>query len=222
MDFSWEAIEHWESGKIQSIPSGYYGYQSVEYVGGHVTCYGDYLRWLEQVYPEGGRKLSKEGAYYADDNVPMSWRIGLPEEYHYNHWIAQRSINFLEQISRGNQPFFLWCSFPDPHHPFAACKPYSEMYDPASLTLPEYWDVEEDGIPWLKERRKLNPHYSSFDERGLREILAQTYGMITHVDKCIGDVIAKLKELGLDQNTVIVFLADHGEYLGSHHLIRAC
>ncbi|MGG4035506.1 sulfatase-like hydrolase/transferase, partial [Paenibacillus cisolokensis] len=192
MEFSWEGMKFWESGEIRSIPSGYYGYQSVDYVGGHVTCFGDYLRWLEQVYPGGGKKLSKEGAYYADDKIPMSWRIDLPEEYHYNHWIAERSIDFLEQMSQQDQPFFLWCSFPDPHHPFAACRPYSEMYDPASLTLPEHWDVEEDGISWLKERRNIHPDYTSFDEHDLREILAQTYGMISHVDKTIGEITKKL------------------------------
>lgn len=216
--FSWEDLKRWESGEIKSLPTGYYGFETSDFVGGHVNCFGEYKTWLEQEFPGGSNKLSFEGAYYSHPGAPSSWRIDLPEEYHYNTWIADRTIQFLEQQQK-EKPFYLWCSFPDPHHPFSACRPYSEMYDPESLTLPANWNNEGDSIAWLKKMRDVHPGHTAFDESALREILAQTYGMITHVDHCIGKVIQKLKDLGMYEDTVIVFLADHGEYLGSHHLI---
>ncbi|MGG1554031.1 sulfatase family protein [Paenibacillus ferrarius] len=218
LGFSWEDRKRWESGEIQRLPEGYYGYQTSELVGGHVDVYGEYTSWLEQRLPASSRKLTREGAYQHDPSVPMSWRIDLPEEWHYNRWIARRTTSFLEQLKQ-DEAFYLWCSFPDPHHPFAACRPYSEMYDPNKLALPENWQNESDSIAWLNSMRQVHPGHCDFDEQALREILAQTYGMITHVDSCIGEIIGKLKELELYDKTVIVFLADHGEYLGSHHLI---
>ncbi|WP_281888639.1 sulfatase [Paenibacillus sp. YYML68] len=218
LDFSWEDRKRWEAGEIDKLPDGYYGYQTTELVGGHVDVYGEYTRWLEQQQPMSSRQLTMEGAYKHDPSVPMSWRIGLPEELHYNRWIARRTEAFLEQL-QPDEAFYLWCSFPDPHHPFAACRPYSEMYDSSTLTLPANWETEADSIAWLHSMRGVHPSHTQFDEQALREILAQTYGMITHVDSCIGQIVAKLKEQQLYDNTVIVFLADHGEYLGSHHLI---
>ncbi|QCT03657.1 sulfatase [Paenibacillus algicola] len=218
MEFSWESRERWERGEITSLPQGYYGYEATELVGGHVDCYGDYLSWLEQELPGGGRALLREGSYAKNEQYDQNWKIDLPERLHYNRWIARRSSAFLESL-RSDQPFYLWCSFPDPHHPFAACRPYSEMYPPEELTLPEHWDTEADSIDFLKGLRDVHPGHSDFDEPVLREILSQTYGMISHVDSCIGEVLGKLKQLGLYENTVITFMADHGEYLGSHRLL---
>jgi arylsulfatase A-like enzyme len=118
--------------------------------------------------------------------------------------------------------FFLWCSFPDPHHPFAATKPYSEMYDPAEVTLPENWREHVQNQSGLFPGFPTKAHgiqLDEFDEAGLREMIAQTYGMITHVDDNIGRVIQALKESGRYDNTVIAFMSDHGDYLGAHHLV---
>jgi arylsulfatase A-like enzyme len=218
MAFSWESRARWEAGEITALPIDYYGYQMTEHVGGHVDCYGDYLTWLEKELPGGKERLLRAGAYEKNSLYEQNWKIDLPEPLHYNRWIARRSAAFLEGLQQEDL-FYLWCSFPDPHHPFAACRPYSEMYDPQSLTLPEDWNKEADSIDWLKGLRTVHPGHSQFDEATLRNILAQTYGMISHVDSCIGEVLDKLKERGLYDNTIIIFMADHGEYLGSHRLL---
>jgi arylsulfatase A-like enzyme len=57
-------------------------------------------------------------------------------------------------------------------------------------------------------------------EGELREIIAQTYGMISHVDENIGRVLSALEERGLAGETVVVLMADHGEYLGAHGLLH--
>jgi arylsulfatase A-like enzyme len=60
---------------------------------------------------------------------------------------------------------------------------------------------------------------SDWDEPTLRESIAQTYGMITHVDDSIGRVLDHLHRAGLADNTIVVFTSDHGDYLGAHHLL---
>jgi arylsulfatase A-like enzyme len=203
----------WWNGEGKPLPNPYYGYQTTNFVCGHTTdAFGEYREWLKQNHPDSSRKLAKDQSYY---RCGRGFRIDMPEEHHYNHWIADQSIAFLEAQAK-DQPFFLFCSFPDPHFPFGACRPYSEMYDPDTLPLPP--TLEERGEPCAylagKSERRGPDHAEE-----MREILAQTYGMISHIDANVGRVMAALEAGGLADNTIVLFIADHGEYLGSHNLL---
>lgn len=220
----------WKLGQVDEIPAGYFGFESCDFVGGHVNyIFGDYTNWLSREHPELAEDLTAperraSWSYYEDEaaHVPESgltrtWRMDIPPELHYNHWIADRSMDYIRGLPDAER-FFLWCSFPDPHHPFAACKPYSEMYDPDGIELPERWAEPTTDMPDIP-RWAHGITLEDWNERGLREMLAQTYGMVTHVDECVGRVMDGLREAGRDDNTVVVFMADHGDYLGAHHLI---
>jgi arylsulfatase A-like enzyme len=210
---SWESRPLWDEGRITRLPLPYYGFQSVNYVGGHVHyCFGDYTNWLNAHHPGMHALYARERAYSA---AGQSWKMDLPAELHYNHWIADRTIDFL-RAAPAEQPFLLFCSFPDPHHPFAACRPYSEQFDPASLSISPTWDTRDEPCAWLNDVGRPSP---DFNEADLRADVAQYYGMIAHIDDNIGRVLDTLRHTGQDDNTVVVLIADHGEYLGSHHLL---
>jgi len=229
---SWEDEWMWLDGRISSIPSGWFGFDHVDYVGGHTDyIFGDYLNWLEGKHPRHAAALrdSRHKMAWSDyvnphahtpGGLATTYRIGLPAELHYNSWIADRSIDFLRSLGK-EEPFFLWCSFPDPHHPFAACAPYSTMYDPESVHLPEnanaLWKDDPGMVSAPGQAHSVD--LSDYNETALREMTAQTLGMISHVDACIGRVWDALRDQGRDDDTAIVFLSDHGEYLGAHGLI---
>jgi arylsulfatase A-like enzyme len=229
--FSYEDDILWREGGITDLPTGYFGFETSDYVRGHGDYVGgNYIQWLKKEHSEWA--VPREDMYrpkwrkeFPSDighpgGIASCYRMTVPEEIHYNTWITDRTIRFLDSHTAG-RPFFLWCSFPDPHHPFAACSPYSEMYDPESLTLPSSWQAMVD------ESSGLNalPHtmhgfrMENFNEAGLRHMLAQTYGMISHIDRCIGRVMEALERSDNAEKTVVVFIADHGEYLGAHHLM---
>ncbi len=209
-----ESQELWNGHDITELPLPYYGYQSVDYVGGHVDyVFGDYVNDVEAKRAGTKAELSREKAYHSAG--PQTWRMPVPSEWHYNDWITECSIEFLRR--QGDRPFFLVTSFPDPHAPFCAARPYSEMYDPKSVSLPDNWDCSEDPCGYLE--RFDRPTHRGWDEGILREAIAQTYGMITHIDDCVGRLRDALTELGLTEGTIVVFLSDHGEYLGSHNLL---
>ncbi|MCY3682778.1 MAG: sulfatase-like hydrolase/transferase [Gemmatimonadetes bacterium] len=225
---SWENRHRWYSGEVTHLPEGYYGFGETDYVGGHVNyvC-GDYRNWLEEEYPDVAQKDHPEDGPstcvpYAQLSAYQNfgyqtWKIDqIPAELHYNHWITDRTMAFIDGLGAGEN-FFAWCSFPDPHHPFVACRPYSEMYDPGALTLPETFVVDEDPASDSLLRR-VGPAWFNGDEEDLRQVMAQTYGMISHIDDNVGRAIDFLQAKGLYDNTVVAFIADHGEYLGSHHL----
>ena len=59
----------------------------------------------------------------------------------------------------------------------------------------------------------------AISEREVREAIALTYGMITMIDDAIGSILAWLKTLRLDQDTVVIFTSDHGDFMGDHQLL---
>ncbi|MHC4884554.1 MAG: sulfatase family protein [Planctomycetota bacterium] len=125
-----------------------------------------------------------------------------------------------EPVEGVEAPFFCFTSFPDPHFPFAATKPYSEMYRPEDVDLPATYGNRSELIPFLRDYRPTFTRNNAPGEDEMREIIAQTYGMITHVDDNIGRILDRLDELGLSETTHVILTADHGEYLGSHDLIH--
>ncbi len=212
--FSWESDKAWSEGDITSLPSPYYGFETTYLTNNHVNVVGgDYYNFLKQNHPNLIKKYRKENAYYSE--AEGSWRYDIPIELHYNNVISNETINYI--LSQKEKPFYVHCSFPDPHMPFSACKPYSEMYDPKSIEINPTWNYIEEPTACLKEYRK-NYLPNGLPESDVREITAQTYGMITHIDDCVGKIIDTLKQNSLYENTVVVFLADHGEYLGTHGL----
>jgi len=216
--FSWEDSERWRSGEIAGLPAMYYGFQTSDYVGGHVHyCFGDYDNWLRNSHPGMREKYLRANAYEKPASLEEYWRIDIPPELHYNNWIADQCIGFIDSLST-DERFFLVCSFPDPHHPFVSCKPYSETYDPQVVDLSPTWEISRESIPCLQKVRR---HYRGTveSEEVLRQIVAQYYGMITHIDHNVGRVMSHLERRGLDRETLVVVTADHGEYLGSHGLL---
>jgi len=214
-----ESSERWLSGELTSLPKNYYGFQTSDFIGGHVDfIFGDYVNDIRRNHPGVYEKYQRENAVWQSAGRHNCWKMDVPPELHYNNWIAEKSIRFME--SSKENPFFLWCSFPDPHFPFAATKPYADLYDPNKLRLcPTAFEPLKEPETLCRRREFFKKNYS-FNEKTLREMAAQTYGMITHVDDCVGKILDRMTRNGLMDNTVILFVSDHGEYLGSHHLIE--
>jgi arylsulfatase A-like enzyme len=218
----------WASGQIRGLPAPYYGFQGIDLAGGHGDYFwGDYAAWLETEHP-GALSLYQPGAALRPrTGADQSWVSAMPAAWHHSTWIAGRAIDFLRRQAAGDAPFFLWCSFPDPHHPFCPPEPYAARYDPASIPLPPRRAGELDDLPphfrasyegdvqvsGRQKRMQMPPEH-------LREIIAHTYGMVALLDEQIGRVLAALDELGLQRDTIVVFLSDHGDLLGDHGLIN--
>ena len=123
-------------------------------------------------------------------------------------------------------PFFLWCSITDPHVPWTPPEKYYDMYDPDDVVLPDsFYESPRTQTSLLNavhenelsgNRKPRMPFMA--DEAEARRIIATAYGMITFIDEVVGELIAKLEETGVAENTVIVFTSDHGDYMGQHGL----
>jgi arylsulfatase A-like enzyme len=218
----------WEKGRISHIPLAYYGFQSVDYIGGHgFGCWGDYTAWLLSQEPRAKELWQEAVGQRTGSGADAVWQNPLPPELHYSAWIGDRAIDFIRARARDGRPFFLWCSFPDPHPPYTAAHPWGDMYDPADVPPPIWREGELDCLP---------PHYRLLYEEGVptagriaatgipeqqvRRIRAMAYGMISQIDHAIGRVLGTLDELGLQGSTMVAFLADHGNMMGDHGLMN--
>jgi arylsulfatase A-like enzyme len=224
-----EDLQYWRRGLVREFPEPYYGFRTVDFVGGHTSyAYGEYVAWLEG---RGGDRemLTPERARETPSGARDCYKMSLPEEVHYNRYIADSVIALIEE-SKGEDapPFFVWCSFPDPHLPFAPPAPYCDMYDPAQVRPPVGREGELDSLPPFYRKvfaGEVRPN--GIDNTGIadghwREMIALTYGMVTHVDREIGRVLDALATAGLVDETLVVFLSDHGDMMGDHgHLMKA-
>ena len=220
-----EASEMWSSGRIETLPLPYYGFQTVDFANGHGDgVYGEYLSWLRRTDPQAVRLLARANPRKPPTGALSSWKSSLPAELHVNRWVADRTIGFLKQTVNSHQPFLCWANFPDPHAPWCPSNPYDELYDPAEVKLPVDAEAAFPERPASVESYVRNFLFGSVrpEQRSgaaLREITAHAYGMISHIDVEVGRILSALDELRLRENTVVVFMSDHGEMLGRRGLL---
>lgn len=212
-----ESNEYWnrEGSSPMSLP--YHGLQDVFFVGGHGHYnFGHHKRELQKRHPGVWEGYTRAGAREENSVHEEVWCAGLDEKLHYNTAIADEAIRFLRERD-GEKPFFIWCSFPDPHHPFSPPAPWFDMYDPETIRFEPVPDEGGGGFP---ERLKEYREGRRAQPEAIREVIARNYGMISMVDHNVGRVIEELEEQNLMEDTIIVFFADHGDYMGDHGLLR--
>jgi len=224
-----ESFDVWADRKIssKSFPLPYYGYKEVELISGNGTvCSGHYLEWLEERSPERAEKMRNKVKNY--DNLFSLFCEEIPEELYNTSYVRERSIAFLERYAKGdygNKPFYLHCSFPDPHYPLWPPVEYQNQYKPEDMELPEsYNDIKNlYNHKFLGYHLKNPPFKKAFiresTEEEIRKITALTYASIAYVDYCIGQILATLNKLGYNDNTIVVFSSDHGDLMGDHGLL---
>lgn len=233
-EYGCESPAHWRDPGFE-VPVPYYGFDDValclehgDQVGGH------YARWVahqglsHEKHPGPGSALPVDKPVVA----PQAWRTSIDEANYPTSFIAEKSIEWLRTHaarSCSDQPFLLQCSFPDPHHPFTPPGRYWSMYEHGEVRLPASFDAPIDAAPPHKkalhdelrsgERRTGGSRAIAVTADEARQAIALNYGAITMVDDAIGRVMNALRDLGLNDNTVVIFLSDHGDFMGDHGLL---
>lgn len=126
------------------------------------------------------------------------------------------SANVAIQMMRQHkdEPFFLAVGFFRPHCPYIAPKKYFDIYPPDQLILPE--ERDDDWVNKPEVAKFTDPLHWGLSETQRREVLQAYYASITFMDAQVGKLLDALEELGLKDNTIIVFWSDHGYHVGQH------
>ena len=153
---------------------------------------------------------------------PISARVKGPVEGSVPGWVAHHTIENMKRVAGdardGRAPFFLRCEFWGPHIPCWVTEPYYSMYDPESLHLIESFGKLGRNKPAVHANFQGGWGIGTYPEAQQRLFLSKYLAYITCLDAQIGRILAVLDELGLRDQTMVVFTADHGEMFGAHGL----
>jgi arylsulfatase len=223
----------WMRAALEDPHKRNYGFD--EAAGAEDFLWGEYLDWLAAASPEhlpyalgeswGCRNLgAKYGVEPRGDRVFTEFakdflESRIPIELHPSSFIVERTLDFARR--NRDRPFFAHCSFVDPHHPLKAPLPFNRMYPAPDMPIPPALDLARCYPPGLPPGVQAQIDDNGRYPPGLWQWVIATYlGMVSAVDACVGRLLAGLREIGALDNTLVVFVADHGDHAGSHRLLR--
>lgn len=203
--------------------------------------HGLHRRLTTDVYPEGydwvfERDKENQPGYsfartYAREAIHVgrwSHYLGYDEEAHFRAKEYLRAKGAEQQTAHTaadqDQPFFLIASYHHPHDPFWPPKELWDLYAGAAIAIP---DLSEDQSAlysamdrWINHYHGCNkfPHFKN--PENLCMLRRAYYALVTYVDNKVGDLLQTLKESGLEENTFVLFLSDHGDMLGERGMIQ--
>jgi len=235
-NYEQESATSWRNDPKHDVDLPYYGFERVYLTVEHGDdIQGHYRRWVRAERADADTLLGQKNAIPTPDlalsAARQAWRTRVPEELHPNAYCALMSKRVLEEAAREQKPFFLFCSFADPHHPFTPPGKYWDMYRPADVELPRSFAPGANRAPppphvaaLLAARDegravKHTPQLFACTEAEAREAIALNYGSISFIDDMVARVLARLDALGLADNTVVIFTSDHGDFMGDHQLL---
>lgn len=175
--------------------------------------------WRDYITPEN-LALDSLGLQFA----PPFERADVPDNAYKDGKTAEKAIDDLKRLSSMDQPFFLAVGFLKPHLPFNAPEKYWSMYDPGDIVLPEN-DQKPAGAPDIAMHNSgelraygLIPPEGPVSDEMARKLIHGYYACVSYTDAQVGKLLDALRDLGLEENTIVVLWGDHGWNLREHGL----
>jgi len=198
------------------IEDGYSEFHWSHHAGAGWGQANEYWAWLAQ---RGARFESRP---HADSK----WvHTGMPEELHQTTWCAEKAVEFIRARARKDRPWLFSVNMFDPHHGFDPPKTRLDRYMDKidDIPLPLHVEEELDGKPAYQSC----DHHGAYGQRGgfpfsemtpkdHRLLRAAYWAMCDLIDAQIGCLLDALRETNQIENTIVVFMSDHGEMLGDH------
>lgn len=193
---------------------------------------------IEYLLPEStDRQLTREEALFENTrlffpetrigNLPRgaAWEApDVVDDAYADGRVARHAIDRLRELKKTpDQPFFMAVGFVRPHLPFSAPKKYWDMYDPATLPMPEY-EKDAENAPRMATKRggeidQFKPIPAGqyvYPDSLTRKLIHGYYASMSYMDAQLGRLLDELERLEMLDNTIIVFWGDHGWHLGDH------
>ena len=185
------------------------------------TPMNSYANWLAEKHPDFLARQKEKKAFVGD----------TPLEAHMTTWVADRTIDFLKNGRDKSKPFFVNFSVFDPHNPYWNY-PYEmrDLIDEENLQAPVGLDESFEHRPVALQRygkhsymhnymtRYIEWHGKQPYEDIVREWRVGYHAAVALIDMQVGRLLEVLREEGLEDNTIIIFVSDHGDMMGDHNM----
>ena len=198
-------------GRIENrIDDGYDTFHWSHDISDQWPGHNEWYTWLDRQ----GVKIPKAPGTHV-------WGMPIDPKYSQTAWCADVAIQFMRQQKNFN-PWLFSVNIFQPHHPFYPTAEYLSHYDPKKMPNPAYREGELANKPVFQTTDHQGAYagtdisFARTSPEEHREITAAYYAMIEQVDTEVGHMLAALEETGQADNTIVIFMSDHGEMLGDH------
>lgn len=224
-----------------------HGYHAVSYGKIFHNPWPDNQSWSEpHAWPKNSKLWSDEAKrrladhrkqMKADGKSPAAIRrmraqateiVDIPDSEHIDGAIADQALSAMRRLAGKDEPFFLAAGFVRPHLPFVVPRKYWELYDRDKIPLADNRFIPRNtpkfAMNTMYELRDYfdyahtdDPRHGTLTEAQQRELKHGYYASVSLIDAQVGRLLAELKKLGLEENTIVVLWGDHGWKLGEHN-----
>jgi arylsulfatase len=172
--------------------------------------------------------LNEQGVKWPDappGKEALAWGVPIDPKYTQTAWCSDRAIQFM----RGQRSFTPWLmsvNIFQPHAPYWPTEQYLDHYRAADMPSPNYREGELKNKPVYQQidtQAALGGHGTSFTKTSdleHRKMKAAYYAMIEQVDTEVGRMLQVLEETGQADNTIVIYMSDHGEMMGDHGIFE--
>lgn len=174
----------------------------------HYVSEGDYAAFRHDKYPD----VHFTNSWFGEEDP-------VTVEDSRTHWLADRATELIQQFSADDNPWHIRLDFPEPHLPCQPTAEFASMYDPKEI--PEWGSFQDQFTdkPYIQRQQLLNWGVRDYTWEDWAPIVARYYAIITQMDAAIGKVLDSLDEMGLSDNTIVIYTADHGDMCGGHRMV---
>ncbi len=178
-----------------------YGYD--RYIGR-----GEYDRYRRSKYPD---VKYKNGCFGEVDPV------GLEDAR--SHWLAGQAIETMEGYAQTGRPWHIRLDFPGPHLPCTPVKEFADIYRAEEIPMWRSFGEEFKNKPYIQKQQLYNWNIQGLTWEDWSGTVALYYGFISQIDDAIGRVLGKLDDLGMAEDTLLIYTTDHGDMCGGHRMM---
>jgi len=137
-------------------------------------------------------------------------------EQYSGYYVAKNAIAQIESAARNGEPFLCWAAFSEPHPPFYPPKEIYQRFDQSEIQLPPQAPPEAAPPPqYILDKQKEWAHLTDVE---VRQVLAGYYGMVALVDGYCGMILDALAQLGIRDETMVIWTVDHGDQMWEHKM----
>jgi len=160
----------------------------------------------------------------------------LPPEYTMEAYTTMETIKMIQEQAESDEPFFCWANFYRPHQPYNPLQIYMDMYDVSqwgegtkkggAIKMPaSFYEPTENLPPYLQSQRNggnkvWNMDKAFEDEQLWRNFIGGYYALVTEIDHSVGEILKALDEAGLEEETIVIYTSDHGDFVGNHGMVE--
>ncbi len=199
------------------------GYHTAAIGKWHIHTWPHDIGFEEYVIPRVHHCHSAQ--HYTENGGPEF----VPDGWSLDYEVERAGRFFQERKQSPDRPFFLYFNISPPHCPVADIpEEFRTMYDPGEISFRGNVDTTADQRnDWVYQASVYRHDFRSYglqlpytlelpENYGLPELAAEYLGAVSWVDAAFGRLLDHIEKSGLAEDTIVVFSADHGDFLGSH------